>query len=120
MRELKSNFAVINQSRKTIYLYENRPSSGLSDTLIENALLVFDNAKLLTITGKKVHFDFNFERTFVEDMKFKPEDKFIKFHYKTIKDLFKNHKRPCVNKYWVTLRDRTDFEAVMSIFYIVL
>ena len=95
-RELKSNYARINYGKSILEFHEKEPSTYMYDFALKNVIIKFNNDATIEVTGERIIWLFTFEKKFVEDMDFEPEEKYTKLGYKTLLDFFKGIKKPYV------------------------
>lgn len=116
---LKSPFVRIDKSKSTVEILETEPSTWWSDFALKNVTLKF-NENVLEIEGEKIEWGFSFEKQWVEEMKDFPNEKYIKFGYKSIMDFFNSIKKPYVNSGWVKLEKTTPYKCSMNKWFVVL
>jgi hypothetical protein len=119
-RELKSNYLKIDGSKFILEVYENEPSTRLSDFALKNVSIKFKEDKTIEVTGDKIEWSFAFAKSFLEDMKNKPNHEYVNMGYKNIMDFFKGIKKPYVKMGWYKLDKTTPYHCLMSKWYVVL
>lgn len=118
-RELKSNYARINDTKSILEVYETEPSTNWQEFALKNVVIKFRKDTTIEVTGEKIEWAFSFDREFVEDLKHIPDEKYTKLGYKTIFDFFKGIKKPYVEGMY-KLKKTTPYHCIMAKWYIVL
>jgi hypothetical protein len=119
-REIKSNYVVIDSSKSILELYENEPSTHLSNFALKNVTIKFKQDTIIEVTGEKIEWSFIFNKKFVEDLKNTPNEKYTKLGYRTISDFFKGIKKPYVKMGWYKNEKTSPYHCIMSKWFVVL
>jgi hypothetical protein len=88
-------------------------------SFLKNVIIKFNNDATIEVTGERIIWLFTFEKKFVEDMDFEPEEKYTKLGYKTLLDFFKGIKKPYVKTGWYKIKKTTQYHCLMSNWNIV-
>ena len=118
-QELKSNYARVDFERSLIEVYENEPSTHLSNFALKNVTIKFKEDTTIEVTGQKIEWSFCFKERFAEDLDDKPDEKYIKMGYRTIPDFFKGIKKPYVEMGWYKLEKTTPHHSLISKWFVV-
>ena len=119
-RELKSNYARIDDTKSILEVYETEPSTHWRNFALKNVVIKFKEDTTIEVTGEKIEWSFSFNKEFVEDLKNTPNEKYTKLGYRTISDFFKGIKKPYVKMGWYKLEKTTPYHCLMSKWCVVL
>jgi len=122
-KEIKSNYAGIDNGSNSmlkVYLNETEPCITNFLFILKNVTINFIKDDIIEVVGERIECDFAFEDTFLEDMKNKPDEKYIKMGYKSIFDFFKGVKKPYVKMGWYKLKTTKPYRCLTSNWYVVL
>lgn len=117
-KELKAKYLRIYETTLSVYDFE--PNTSLYDFVVKDAHITFDDCGIIKISGQKIEWNFLFYSEFVEDMKRKPHEDYVKMGYKSIFDFFKGIKKPYVKSGWYKLKETKPFQQVMSNWILIL
>ena len=116
-KEIRSNFAQINEQLKLIELFNNPPRTNGLETTLENVVIEIEDSTL-KIKGYKWLWDIDFNKRFVEDMEEKPIENHTYLGYKSLLDYFKGIKKPYVKCGWCRLQKTEWYYAEMNQWFI--
>lgn len=119
IKELKSNYAHINEVTGVITLFEYPPASNGFELVIEDCNIEFDESNQCNIRGKRWIWGYNSYNTFLSDLNYDVIEYHKKLGYRTILDWIKGVKSPCVNG-WHRKSYTLPYLAVMSKFFVVM
>ena len=105
MKELKSKYVTIDSDKKIATLHDKKPIHSNWLTVLQDCDIQIEEGEL-TVTGYKWEWGFNFERVWLSDLKETPEDKYLKFGYRSMKDFFNRIKKPYVKAGWYKLENK--------------
>jgi len=118
-RVLTPKFVKINKANSIVEIHETEPRTSWTEFVLKNPTLVFVDT-VLEIKGDKVEWGFSFERQWVYEMKDSPNEKYIKYGYKSIMDFFKSIKKPYVDSGWVKLEKTTPYKCSLNKWFVVM
>lgn len=119
MKNLKSKYLTIDTDSKIVTLYDYKPNNVGFLTVVEDCEIQVDNGEL-TITGYKWEWNFAMVRTWLSDLKESPEEQYLRFWYKSIKDFFNGIKSPYVKKGWYKVKNGKYYQCAMHGWLLVL
>lgn len=118
-KELVSNYANVDENEKIIFLYDSAPSANGRTITLENVKIEVEDT-ILRIEGECLVWGFRFEPVWLSDLSEKPEERYIKFRYKNLKDFFHGIKKPYIGMGWFLYEKRKPYKAEMSQWFLVL
>ena len=119
-KELKSNYARINEKIGHIELLEIAPSANGLDTIIKDCKIHFDKNNNCIVSGYKWQWGFAFEKTFLYNLQYGVIDSHKKFGYETLLDRWIGLQSAYVEKGWHRKAGTTHYNAIFSTFFISL
>ena len=112
VKEFKAEFCIIDGFEITLYNKDNFKSSQF-DVALKDPKITVNEQSIISIIGDEFDWSFSFERSYIEDMRFKPIISHCKQGYKTILDFFKGITKPYV-KNWYIKEDKVHYDTTMN------
>lgn len=115
VKEIKSKYASVNIYNSVIKLYDKEPSD---DIMLKNVIIKINSDATIEVFGDRIEWACtNLTDEFLEDMVLIPHDRYIKYGYKNIIDIFKGIKKPYVYG-WYKLAETKPYHSIMNKWYI--